>query len=109
MSAWVKPCDGEDGAADNRGVREITRREIITNAIDGQLSYLAAADIIPVTPRQMRRMQRAIEPSGITLRGCRSGDPWSASVCPTYYAQAGRVRQIGGDLNPDCSQTILPF
>jgi winged helix-turn helix protein len=44
----------------------MTRREVITKAIDGQLSWVAAADIIGVTPRQMRRIRRAIERHGMS-------------------------------------------
>ena len=47
-----------------REARAMTRREVITKAIDGQLSWVAAADIIGVTPRQMRRIRRAIERDG---------------------------------------------
>jgi transposase len=44
----------------------MTRREVITKAIDGQLSWVAAAEIIGVTPRQMRRIRRAIERHGMS-------------------------------------------
>jgi transposase len=43
----------------------MTRREIITKAIDGLLSWVAAADIIGVTLRQMRRIRRGIERGGL--------------------------------------------
>jgi len=49
-----------------REARAMTRREVITKAIDGQLSWVAAADIIGVTPRQMRRIRRAIEQHGMS-------------------------------------------
>ena len=48
-----------------REVKAMTRREVITKAIDGQLSWVAAADILAMTPRQMRRIRRAIERQGI--------------------------------------------
>ena len=44
----------------------MTRREVITKAIDEQLSWVAAADIIGVTPRQMRRIRRAVERDGMS-------------------------------------------
>lgn len=44
----------------------MTRREVITKAIDGQLSWIAAADIIGVTTRQMRRIRRAVERHGMS-------------------------------------------
>jgi transposase-like protein len=50
----------------NREVKPMTRRKIIAKAINGQLSWVAAADIIGVTPRQMRRIRRAIERSGMS-------------------------------------------
>ncbi len=49
-----------------RAVRAMTRREVIIKAIDGQLSWVAAADIIGVTARQMRRIRRAIERFGMS-------------------------------------------
>ena len=49
-----------------REVKEMTLREIITKAIDGQNSWVAAADIIGVTPRHMGRIRRAIESGGIS-------------------------------------------
>jgi hypothetical protein len=47
-----------------REARAMTRREVILKAISGQLSWVAAADIIGVTPRQMRRLRRAIDTTG---------------------------------------------
>ena len=44
----------------------MTRREIITKAIDGQISWVVAADIIGITPRHMRWMRRAIELGGMS-------------------------------------------
>jgi len=44
-----------------REARAMTWREVITRAIDGQLRWMAAADIIAVTPRQMHRIGRAIK------------------------------------------------
>ena len=49
-----------------REARAMTRREVITKAIEGQLSWVAAADIIGVTPRQMRRIRRVIESKGMS-------------------------------------------
>jgi hypothetical protein len=45
----------------NRKVKAMTRREIITKAIDGQLSWVAAADIIGVSARHLRPIRPAIE------------------------------------------------
>jgi hypothetical protein len=49
-----------------REARAMTRREVIIKAISGQLGWVAAADIIGITPRQMRRLRRAIERSGMS-------------------------------------------
>src|SRR5260370_7774626 len=48
-----------------REVKAMTRREVITKAIDGQLSWVAAADILAITPRQMRRIRRGLERHGM--------------------------------------------
>ena len=49
-----------------REAKAMTRREVITKAIGRQPSWVAAADIIGVTPRQMRRIRRGIERNGIS-------------------------------------------
>ncbi len=48
----------------SREVKAMTRREIITKAIDGQISWVAAADIIGVRPRHMLRMRRRLSIAG---------------------------------------------
>src|SRR5260370_37042175 len=49
-----------------REVKAMTRREVITKAIDGQLSWVAAADILAITPRQMRRVRRGLGRHGMS-------------------------------------------
>jgi len=48
-----------------REVRAMTRREVIVKAIDGQITWIAAAQIIGVTDRQMRRIKRRCEYGGL--------------------------------------------
>ena len=49
----------------DREVRAMTRREVITKAIAGQLSWIQAAEVLAITPRQLRRIRRAIEQHGM--------------------------------------------
>ena len=48
-----------------REVRAMTRREVITKAIAGQLSWVQATEVLAITPRQLRRIRRAIEQHGM--------------------------------------------
>jgi transposase len=48
-----------------REVRAMTRREVIVKAIDGQITWITAAQIIGVTDRQMRRLKRRYERDGV--------------------------------------------
>jgi transposase len=48
-----------------REVRAMTRREVIVKAIDGQITWIAAAQIIGITERQMRRLKRRYEVHGV--------------------------------------------
>lgn len=48
-----------------REVRAMTRREVIVKAIDGQITWIVAAQIIGVTDRQMRRLKRRYERDGV--------------------------------------------
>jgi transposase len=44
--------------------KAMTRKEVIVRAIDGRLSWIAAADILGITPRHMRRLKVAYERHG---------------------------------------------
>jgi hypothetical protein len=48
-----------------REARAMTRREVITKAIAKQLSWVQAAAIVGVTPRQMRRIRWRVEHYGV--------------------------------------------
>jgi len=42
----------------------MTRKEVIVRALDSRLSWIAAADILGITPRHMRRLKEAYERHG---------------------------------------------
>jgi Helix-turn-helix domain len=44
--------------------RAMTRKEVIVKAIDGQLTWIQAADILGMTPRNLRRLKQAWERRG---------------------------------------------
>jgi transposase len=46
--------------------RAMTRREVITKALAGQISWAQAADIAAVSARQMRRIRYVIERHGLS-------------------------------------------
>jgi hypothetical protein len=48
----------------SREAREMTKRQVMMKAINGEITWLQAADILGVTARHMRRMRRAIEIDG---------------------------------------------
>jgi transposase len=77
-----------------REVKAMTRREIITKAIDGQLTWVAAADIIGVSARQMRRIRRAIERAGISaVMDQRGGRPRRKRVAPQTVRELCRLKR----------------
>jgi|SRR5262245_60719235 len=49
-----------------REVRPMTRREVMTKAIAGQLTWMQAAQVLGITPRHMRRIRRGYLRSGIS-------------------------------------------
>jgi transposase len=48
-----------------REARAMTRREVITKTIAKQLSWVQVAEIVGVTPRQMRRIRWRVEHYGL--------------------------------------------
>lgn len=44
--------------------KAMTRKEVIVKAIDGRISWLAAADILDVSPRHLRRLRQLYERTG---------------------------------------------
>src|SRR5437763_17129531 len=47
-----------------REAKEMTKRQVMMKAINGEITWLQAADILGVTARHMRRMRRAVEIQG---------------------------------------------
>jgi hypothetical protein len=70
-----------------REAKEMTKRQVMLKAINGEITWLGAADILGVTARHMRRIRRAmeIEGSGSCAIGRgrgrfdASGSPWRQS------------------------------
>ena len=64
-------------SAERRVAREakaMTRAQVMLKAIDGELSWVQAADILGVSPRQMFRLRRRVEQDGFgSLRDGRGG------------------------------------
>jgi transposase len=84
-----------------REARAMTRREVIIKAISGQLSWVAAADIIGVTPRQMLRIRRAIEHSGMSaVMDQRGGRPRRKRITAATIAM---LCQLKREVYPDFS------
>ena len=42
----------------------MTRQEVVMKAVTGRLTWLQAADILGITPRQMRRVHAGFRRSG---------------------------------------------
>src|SRR5690348_8633019 len=79
----------------------MTRREVITKAIVKQLSWVQAAEIVGVTPRQMRRMRWRVEHYGLdAIMDQRGGRPRRKRI------KAGTIEllcRLKRDLYPDFS------
>lgn len=59
-----------------REARYMTRKEVIMKAIEKKINWIQAADILGITPRQMRRLKRRWEIQGYDgLRDYRAGKP----------------------------------
>jgi transposase len=84
-----------------REARAMTRREVITKAIAKQLSWVQAAEIIGVTPRQMRRIRWRVEHDGLdAIMDQRGGRPRRKRI------KAGTIEllcRLKRDLYPDFS------
>jgi transposase len=84
-----------------REVRAMTRREVITKAIAGELSWVAAADIAGVSARQMRRIRRAIERHGMSaVMDQRGGRPRRKRISAGTIAMLVRLKR---DIYPNFS------
>jgi transposase len=84
-----------------REARAMTRREVITKAIARQLSWVQAAEIVGVTPRQMRRIRWRVEHYGLdAVMDQRGGRPRRKRI------KAGTIEllcRLKRDIYPDFS------
>ena len=84
-----------------REARAMTRREIITKAIAKRLSWIQAAEIIGIKPRQMRRIRWQVEHYGLeAVMDQRGGRPRRKRI------KAGTIEllcQLKRDIYPDFS------
>jgi len=84
-----------------REVRAMTRREVIIKAIARQLSWVQAAEIVGVTPRQMRRIRWRVEHDGLdAVMDQRGGRPRRKRI------KAGTIEllcRLKRDVYPDFS------
>lgn len=79
----------------------MTRREIVVKAIAGELSWVAAARILGVSDRHMRRMRERYEEWGVDgLRDGRAGQPRTRRVSADTIAEVCRLKR---DVYPDFS------
>src|SRR5215469_2099858 len=84
-----------------REARAMTRREVITKAIAKRLSWVQAAEIIGITPRQMRRIRWRVEHYGMdAVMDQRGGRPRRKRI------KAGTIEllcRLKRDVYPDFS------
>jgi transposase len=75
-------------------IRAMTRRDVIVKAIDGQLTWIQAADILDVTPRHLRRLKQAWERRGYDgLQDQRGITPRRRRIPVTVIARLCRLRR----------------
>jgi len=84
-----------------REARAMTRREVITKAIAGQLSWVQASEILAVSARHMRRLRRKVECWGMSaVMDQRGGRPRRKRI------KAGTIEflcRLKRDIYPDFS------
>jgi transposase len=77
-----------------REARAMTRREVITKALAGQISWVQAADIAGVSARQMRRIRFAIEHHGMSaVMDQRGGRPRRKRISAGTIAMLVRLKR----------------
>ena len=84
-----------------REARAMTRREVITKAIAGQLSWLEAAAVLGITARHMRRLRRGYERWGMSVvMDQRGGRPLRKRIKPATIEFLVRLkRDVYGDFS----------
>ncbi len=74
--------------------RAVTRREVITKAITGRLSWVQAAEIIGVTARHMRRIRWVVENKGVAaVMDQRGGRPHRRRVAAALIKELVRLKR----------------
>jgi hypothetical protein len=77
-----------------REVRLVTRIEVMKKAQDGRITWLQAADILDLTPRQMLRVRKAYVEFGIPgLRDHRTGRRMPSRLEPAMVEELCRLRR----------------
>ena len=84
-----------------REARAMTRREVVTKALVGQLSWVQAAQVLGVTDRHMRRIRWAVEHHGISaVMDQRGGRPRRKRIAVATVQMLCRLkRDIYGDFS----------
>jgi hypothetical protein len=77
-----------------RKVKAMTRQAVMMKAIEGKISWLAAADILGITPRHMRRVRRMVERWGLgVFRVDRRSMPRRKRIPESVIAKVFRLRR----------------
>lgn len=77
-----------------RESKAMTRRDVIVKAMAGRLTWIAAADILGITPRQMRRLKQLYEHKGYDgLVDQRGGRPRRKRIRPREVARICQLRR----------------
>jgi transposase len=77
-----------------REARAMTRREVITKAIAGQLSWAQGAEILGITARHMRRVRLAVEKHGMSaVMDQRGGRPRRKRISAGTVAMLIRLKR----------------
>src|SRR5205807_1277269 len=94
---WMEHYTGKRENRLARGKeRAMTRKEIIKMALKGELTWVAAAEILRLTPRQVRRIRKRFEVAGeaglIDLRlGMKNpralSEEWKSKILSLYREQ----------------------
>lgn len=77
-----------------REARYMTRKEVLLKAINKQISWIQAADILGITARHMRRLKVRYERWGFGgLRDCRSGRPRRKRIAVQTIQELCRLKK----------------
>jgi len=72
----------------------MTRQEVVMKAVAGRLTWLQAADILGITPRQVRRFHQAYKRDGVkAIQDHRGGKPRRRRVPLAVLQELFRLRR----------------